>query len=1477
MAADGTVDIDVELNSDQAIAERNKLNDSLKTIGEGAGDKIESSIKSSLDKAANDADTTHQKMKDTLEKPIQTKMDADTSVAHAKARQLGESYRDIPKEVRTHLIAEARDHGINNMDRLLRKMPKETRTELIAKANRGEVIDYDKLLEKLPAKLVTEVRLNNKASLPMKEIQEQANATGHSFSHLKEITMGTFAGQWLMNGLGALKNGLLSAAQAGMQYNIQQDRMKTVWTALTTEAPRDGKELVSYINDVSQHSIYAADTVDRMAQSFYHVHSSVKETKDWTNDFVRLGSTLHMTNDQLAEAGEQFAKIVAGGKANAEDVSVMINRFPMFGEALQKATGKSMSQLYQLSAQGKLTAKDFEEALDYLGKKYKDSTQEAMTSFTGMSMYLRSRWSVLWGDVMNTSFKANKQMSEDLRDLLSNQMIKRYADMMGDVMGKLLHGVMAVLDYLGNHKTAVIDFIGNLGKIIEIIGSAVWDTFASVLRVIAESFGLVFDHGKKSGDALSMINSLLAAIIKHKTGLEMIVHTLTMLWAVNKIKDFVSWVQQAAMAMNVFGAASARAEEASNGVMRPASAAGSAGAQVAEDAAPQYLDTVMSGTARERLASSALGARMTGALSAAGSQIASADYRMPALIGVGGAVTEIASRNNTGMKVGGSVGSIGGSLAGAALGSLVGPEGTLVGSMAGEFLGKKIGEATGEWANKQMAGKSIVAHTKIKIDGDSSGTSKALMPGLNKVASTVLKMGVDPNSIAETKAKTDKMYNDLEKRLDKYYRDKESKSKKDLDVLVKNGQMSQAEENRRLAAQKKADDQRERQHKKSLEQMRKDTNDHYTRLQKIQSGATKKMLEAARKYGTDSKKYQQVRHKELEQENQRFAKKLVKDQTQNDKAIQASVKKGASAQEKIYKDLQRKRGQLSLADLKQTQRDANKQYEAAVRPAKKARDEIVEAANDRYRKTTAAAEKEYKENHTISHKKYKEIVDDAKHQRDETTDAAEDEYRKNTKSARKQHREVTSEIERQRIDVTNAANGQAAAHATAADEEMSGVNGRYSSGFGRAGHTWNSFLNGVKSVLNFFKQSTKGIGSVPERYAVGTGALRQAQVALVGEEGFELGYNPQQGYHVLGSDGPELRYLPQGESILTHGQSRNLISMFGGKLPGYAKGTGDKITDFLKHGIDEAFDLVDKSASAIWDWLKQKTGLDGMLSALPSMGGTKRTTYGTFEISKDAIGNFIKKAADKFMESFGGAVTGDHKKLMHAAGIPASWFSAIDYIVTHESGWRVNATNPGSGAYGLPQSLPGLKMASAGADWRTNPITQLKWMKDYVSSRYGGGPGAAAFWRAHHWYANGGWADMPGIFGEVPGEPELAVNPARDSSEEHIVEAIEARAKINPNGLAGGLSKLIDAVQKSQIDLVPTISDGNGHQRAITTAGGHNVDLSGDMNVTVQLDSGVIAHHTYPKLKALREHEMIIHGVGGAVPVGRGLPTGGGF
>jgi hypothetical protein len=78
-------------------------------------------------------------------------------------------------------------------------------------------------------------------------------------------------------------------------------------------------------------------------------------------------------------------------------------------------------------------------------------------------------------------------------------------------------------------------------------------------------------------------------------------------------------------------------------------------------------------------------------------------------------------------------------------------------------------------------------------------------------------------------------------------------------------------------------------------------------------------------------------------------------------------------------------------------------------------------------------------------------------------------------------------------------------------------------------------------------------------------------------------------------------------------------------------------------------------------------------------------------------------------------------------------YACLDYLWTKESGWRVNAYNP-SGAYGIPQALPGSKMASVGADWQTNPATQITWGLQYIDSRYGSPCGAKAHSVLKNWY-----------------------------------------------------------------------------------------------------------------------------------------------
>ena len=94
----------------------------------------------------------------------------------------------------------------------------------------------------------------------------------------------------------------------------------------------------------------------------------------------------------------------------------------------------------------------------------------------------------------------------------------------------------------------------------------------------------------------------------------------------------------------------------------------------------------------------------------------------------------------------------------------------------------------------------------------------------------------------------------------------------------------------------------------------------------------------------------------------------------------------------------------------------------------------------------------------------------------------------------------------------------------------------------------------------------------------------------------------------------------------------------------------------------------------------------------------------------------------------------------YAASILANYgwgpgeMTALNTLWEKESNWRTTATNASSGAYGIVQSLPAGKMASAGADWQTNYQTQIKWGLNYIKERYGSPSAALAFHLANNWY-----------------------------------------------------------------------------------------------------------------------------------------------
>jgi hypothetical protein len=127
-------------------------------------------------------------------------------------------------------------------------------------------------------------------------------------------------------------------------------------------------------------------------------------------------------------------------------------------------------------------------------------------------------------------------------------------------------------------------------------------------------------------------------------------------------------------------------------------------------------------------------------------------------------------------------------------------------------------------------------------------------------------------------------------------------------------------------------------------------------------------------------------------------------------------------------------------------------------------------------------------------------------------------------------------------------------------------------------------------------------------------------------------------------------------------------------------------------------------------------------------------------VSLASTGHFFKYATQVTFEGVVGQLSvGSIQSyalsiLKATAGWGVGQWPYLDLLWDRESGWQVDATNPVSGAYGIAQSLPAIKMQTAGADWRTNPQTQVRWGLGYIQARYGTPEKAWEHELAYGWY-----------------------------------------------------------------------------------------------------------------------------------------------
>ncbi|WEV56127.1 tape measure protein [Ligilactobacillus acidipiscis] len=555
MAGDGRIQIDFDMDLNGLKSDAEKAKSILKSTGDNAGDNLNKNFKSNADKVATDSKKASEQVKKDFSGTVHgnVKVNANTKEADQAKAEL----KRFPKETITKLNVDAKKHGIDNFKSLLRNLPKEKRTELLTKASQGQAINYEKLLREIPAKKVTELKLNNRASSGLKSVQREAKETGSRFSRLKDIITGSVIGAGIQQAgtaaFGAIKRSIQGVVTTGMQYNKTQQVMQATWNTLTGSAAK-GDAFVKSINNMSTAFGQSSDLVNELDQQFYHVLNNRGSTEQLTKSVLTMSDTLGMSASNTERLGQNFTHMMSSGRMQLGDFNMISDQLPMFGERLldyerkeQHNNSLTMGDLRNQMSAGKISAQDAENVMNGLGSKYKDATENMMSTAYGAERSIKSNFQKLSGDIVQPFTKmqspiflavskwvSDKKTENEFKKVggaaargfttvstaLAKALdIKSLPKSANNFMDNLAKGVTNASNVIAAHSKQIVGFFSGLWSAVKIIGNIGVGFFKGIIGAIgaiAKPLGRL-SSGKKN---LNGISGALGQISKHKKGIQ---------------------------------------------------------------------------------------------------------------------------------------------------------------------------------------------------------------------------------------------------------------------------------------------------------------------------------------------------------------------------------------------------------------------------------------------------------------------------------------------------------------------------------------------------------------------------------------------------------------------------------------------------------------------------------------------------------------------------------------------------------------------------------------------------------------------------------------------------------------------------------------------------------------------------------------------------------------------------------------------
>lgn len=1185
------------------------------------------------------------------------------------------------------------------------------------------------------------------------------------------------------------------------------------------------------VTDVNGMNQNTKEVVNQMA---YAADMTATDFQSLGKAMEYVGSSAHLSKISLAETSAAIG-VLSNNGLEADKAGTGLRKVII---SLQSPTDNATGALRRIG----LSTKDF---VDQSGN------MKSMTEIFGLlNQHTEKLSSFQKGQIFHTLFGTTGQQAgsilasnaKDLGEL--TEKVKDAADGAGYVKQLADKNMGSVQNELKQFKAA--------GEAVLIM---IGQKFLPVLSDAATSMAKAF-NSKEGKQGLEEIASWIAKIFQgivdtvkfigeHKDFVVNTAKVFASIWAVNKIGDALAMVKKINNELKIMSGMNALSDALSGGGIK--SSVGKGAAAEAETVASTVTKGGLATEGEALVASGGLSKISSVGLSKISAILPRLMSLAPLVAGfgiasnVGGELLSKDSNVHKGDVVGGT---LGGAAAGAAIGSIIPGVGTVIGAslggLAGSSYGKKLGDTVREMI-KDAKDKSeklpIVDFDPKAPTKDMKEFSKDYQGFLDKIKKSATIDIVNEKSLEKAKKATADAYAKMSKDIDKFYQNQEKDSKKQVDILVKNGVITQAQADKLNKGQKDSDDKQKAAQKKNLDEMKKNTDNYYasiskeqkrandanTRLtkdhdaeiKKIKSGSTDALLAIEKKYGKNSPQYQKEMMAEIIRANNSFddkqeqnkkehsnnmnkiekdyAKSQTKAEEQMNNQINTATKIAQNKQLDLLDDLKNKKGKLNQKQLIDTLEKADDEYKGVKDKAQKQKDAAVKAANEKYKKTVAAADKERAENGSMSKQQYDEIVKNAQKQRDDTISAA-----------KKQQTEVTDKAQKTHDKTVALANDKADKNVKAAAKEQGETVDQYSKGFRNSRDLINSFIDGINGVLNFLHKGWGDIGHVSLKgFATGTRGLAQDETALVGEEGFELAHHPNRGIFAVGQQGPEIRNLKAGTSILPHSMSKEFLSLTA-NLPAHADGVSGFLSDALgwvKSTYKDVTSVISKGPKGVVEAIYNGLGLDNLENDFPPV--VTRMAKGSAQTAEDNFIKFLKPFFKKAESDAGGSQgspsgsgvqrwAGQVKQALAANGLSTSQ-DMVDRVLRQiasessgnekavQGGYTDINTITGDLAKGLMQTISATFNAYKfpGHGDIFNGYDNLLAALNYAKSRYGS---SLSFLGNGHGYENGGIISSHGLYEIAEGNrPEMVIplDPQKKSRATQLLR--QANQTINSN------------------------------------------------------------------------------------------------